>query len=57
MPGEFIRSEKWIFTYWMGHLPEDSAFDPSGGAKEGLRAVCKASLRVDSKKLVITLTP
>ena len=57
MPGEFIRSEKWLFTYWMGHLPEDSAFDPSGGAKEGLRAVCKASLRVDSKKLVITLTP
>lgn len=51
MPGEFTRSEKWIFTYWMGHLPEDSAFDPFGGAKQAARAVRMGSLRMDSKKL------
>ncbi len=48
MPGEFIRSEKGLFTYWTGHLPKDSVFDPFGEANQALRTVCKASLRIAS---------
>jgi hypothetical protein len=51
MPSEFISSEKRLLTYWIGHLREDSVFNPPGDAKQALKTVCKGSLRIASKKL------